>query len=146
MRRVALASALVLALVFGTAVNAYAATESGTTVIQAAVNSRLVLTVPGNHNFGTFNPDAAAPAPYSANVNVRSNVDFTLVRTNPTNTFPTGMLSVPLATGMDGSNQNKAPGINGRNYAQVFTLTLAPGDVWADPGNYSSSYLYTATY
>ena len=146
MKQAALIVALAVVMVFGVVASTYAATETGTTIITASVNSRLVLTVPADHAFGAFNPDDANPAPYSGNVNVRSNVPFTLVRTNPVNTFPTNVLTVPAATGMDGSTQNKAPSAGGRNYAQVYTLDLPPGGDWADAGSFTSSYLYTATY
>jgi len=146
MKKAALVAALVLVMSFGIVASAHAATATGTTVITASINSKLVLTVPADHAFGAFDPDAADPAPYSGNVNVRSNVPFTLVRTNPANTFPAGMLSVNNPAGMDGSNQAKAPAAGGRDYAQTYTLTIAPGGVWQDPGSFSSSYLYTATY
>ncbi len=79
-------------------------------------------------------------------MNVRSNVPFTLGRTD-TNGFPAGMLSVPLAIGMDGTtSQAKAPSSGGRDYGQTFTLDLTPGGDWGDAGSYTASYLYTATY
>lgn len=146
MKKAALITALALVMVLGVVASAHAATATGTTVITASINSKLVLTVPANHGFGAFDPDAADPAPYAGNVNVRSNVPFTLVRSEPTNTFPAGMLTVPLAGGMDGSNQAKAPSAGGRDYAQTYTLTLAPGGVWQDPGSYQADFLYTATY
>lgn len=146
MKKAALVAALVLVMAFGVVASAHAATATGTTVITASINSKLVLTVPADHDFGAFDPDAADPAPYSGNVNVRSNVGYTLVRTNPVNTFPAGMLSVNDPAGMDGTAQPKAPSAGGRDFGQTYTLTIAPGGVWQDPGNYSSSYLYTATY
>ncbi len=147
MKKAALVAALVLVMAFGVVASAHAATATGTTVITASINSKLVMTVPADHAFGAFDPDAADPAPYSGNVNVRSNVPFQLDRTNPVNTFPAGMLSVPLASGMNtGIDEAKAPNAGGRNYGQTWTLTVAPGGVWQDQGNYTSSYLYTATY
>jgi len=148
MKKAALIVALAVVMVFGVVASSYAATATGTTIISATVNSKLVLTVPGDHTFPPLDPDATNPTPYSGNVNVRSNVPFTLVRTNPVNTFPTDMLSVPLASGMDGSSQNKAPSAGGRDYLQVYTLDLTPGVAgdWGDGGTFTSSYLYTATY
>lgn len=148
MKRAALIAALAAVMMLGAVASAHAADATGTTVITASVNSKLVLTVPGDHDFGgvAFDPDAADPAPYVSAVNVRSNVPFTLGRTD-TNGFPTGMLSVPLAVGMDGTtSQAKAPSAAGRDYGQTFTLDLTPGGDWADAGSYTATYLYTATY
>jgi hypothetical protein len=109
------------------------------------VNSKITVTAPADHDFGSFDPDAADPAPYGANVNVRSNVAYTLARSLTSDTFPAGMLSINTPAGMDGATLNpKAPSAAGFDWAQTYTLTLAPGGVWQDPGSYSATVLYTA--
>ncbi len=63
MKQAALIVALAVVMVFGVVASTYAATETGTTIITASVNSRLVLTVPANHAFGAFMPDVRQPCP-----------------------------------------------------------------------------------
>ena len=145
MKKTALVAALAVVMMFGIVATAQAAT--GSVVITATINSKLILTVPADHGFGAFAPDASDPAPYTADVTVRSNVDYTILRTNPTNTFPAGMLAVTAVGPMDGAanqvhaNSNAAA----KTYSQTWTLTVAPGGVWQDPGNYTSTYVYTTS-
>ena len=142
-RRLMTAAVLSLILLLSFASQAVAATDN--IVISAAVNSKITVTAGADHNFGTFDPDAANPAPYVAPVAVRSNVPYTFARTYTSNTFLPGMLSINTPAGMDGTTMNpKAPSVGGASWPQTYTLDLRPGGNWSDPGSYSADILYTA--
>ena len=142
-RKVLTTAVLSMVLLLSFATQAMAATDN--IVINAAVNSKITVTTGADHDFGTFEPDAANPAPYSAAVRVRSNVPYTFARTFTANTFVPGMLSINTPAGMDGVTMNpKAPSAAGYDWSQSYTLDLRPGGDWMDPGSYSADVLYTA--
>jgi hypothetical protein len=134
---------LALALVLSFATQAFAADDN--ILINAEVNSKITVVTGADHDFGSFDPDDANPAPYVAAVNVRSNVAYTFARTFNSNTFPAGMLTINTPAAMDGTTVNpKAPSAAGFDWAQTYTLDLRPGGDWADPGSYGADILYTA--
>ncbi len=141
--RIVLFALVAVVLVLAFASQAFAATDN--IVITATVNSKITVTTGADYDFGTFDPDAADPAPYVAPVNVRSNVAYTMARSATGNMWTTNMLSINTPAGMDGSTLNpKAPSAAGFNWAQTYTLDLTPAGAWMDPGLYTADVLYTA--
>ena len=141
MKRTLLVAAFAAMMVFGMVAAAQANTSAAVTVT-ATINTKLLLTVPLGKDWGAFAPDAASPAAYLGTVTVQSNADYTLARTVDDH-FNAGMMSVPLAPKMDGTNVTHTGIV--QTYPQTWTLTLAPGGVWQDPKAYWATYTYTTT-
>jgi hypothetical protein len=142
-KRLMIIAVLSAVLLLGLASQAMAATDN--IIITATVNSKITVTAGADYDFGTFDPDAANPAPHVAPVNVRSNVAYTFARSVTGNMWTTNMLSINTPAGMDGVTLNaKAPSAAGFDWAQTYTLNLRPAGSWMDPGLYTADVLYTA--
>lgn len=139
MKKLMIIAVLTAVAIFGVLAYANAATDAIT--ISATVNSRIVVTAPADHDFGLVEPDAGVQT-YSGNVNVRSNVPFTLAVGEAGDAA--GAFSTTSA-GMDGTTSYpKAPAAAGRDFPENWSFDPAPGGVWLDGGAYSAAYTYTA--
>ncbi len=139
MKKLVLITAITAMAIFGVMASANAASDAIT--ISATVNSRIIVTVPADHDFGLVEPDAGLQNT-SGNVNVRSNVAYTMGQAE---TGDTSGLFYTTGTAMDGTSSNaKAPSAAGANWAQTWNFNPATGGDWADPGDYSATYTYTA--
>lgn len=133
MKKLVLIAAVTAVAVFGVMASAGAASDSIT--LNATVNSRIVVTAPADHNFGAVNPDAGVQT-HNGNVNVRSNVAYTLTES----VVGSALFASPTDT--DGSFA-KAPSAAGRDHVESWTFDPAPGGDWADAGAYSATFTYT---
>ena len=139
MKKLVLIAALTAVTVFGVMASANAASDDIT--ISATVNSRIVVTAPADYDFGTVEVDDGVQT-YSGNVNVRSNVAYTMAQAEAGDAAGLFSTSGPV---MDGVSSNaKAPSAAGADWAQDWEFDPAPGGVWADGTSYSATYTYTA--
>lgn len=145
MKRTLIVMVVMTAMVFG--VVAYANAAADNTIVSATVNSKVVVTAPADHNFGTFDPDATNQSDYTANVNVRSNKSYTAAHVlAPATGTPAGMFSATVPTNFDGTTPlPKAPSAAGKDHEITWSLDLTPGtgNEWVDPGSYSATSQFT---
>jgi hypothetical protein len=144
-KRILFVAVLSLVMLAGFATQALAA-NSDSLVVSATVNSKITVDAGTDIVFGTFAPDDPNPAAVNHSVNVRSNVDYTLSRSESGTLWTTNMLSI---TGDAMGAGTKAPSAAGHDWSQVFALDLTPsapgaaGD-WMDPATYTATITYTA--
>jgi len=143
MKRTLIVMVVMTAMVFGVVAYANAVNE---VIVSADVNSKVVVTAPADHDFGEFDPDAPNPADYVANVNVRSNKDYTASHSlTPATGTPAGMFTATVPAALNGTTVNtKAPSAAGADHSVTWSLDLTPSGDWVDAGSYSATSVFTA--
>lgn len=135
MKKLVLIAALTAVAIFGVMASANAASDAIT--INARVNSKIVVTAPGDYTFPAADPDAAAQT-YSDDVNVRSNVAYNLAVAG------VGDTTIIRDSGSVAGAYAKAPSNAGFDHSETWTFDPAPGGDWADAGDYTATFTYTA--
>lgn len=134
MKKLVLIAAISAVAIFGVMASANAANE---VTISARVNSKIVVTAPADHVFAAVDPDAA-PQTHTDDVNVRSNVDYTLsVADSGDTTFITDGGTIL-------GDHLKAPSAGGVDHSETWTFDPAAGGDWADARDYTATFTYTA--
>ena len=140
MKKLVLIAALSAVAIFGVMASANAVDEPIT--VSATVNSRIVVTAPADYDFGPVDPGTGLHT-YNGNVNVRSNVAYTIAQAKTGDAAGKFSANVPAA--MNGVVSNpKAPSAAGFDWAQTYSFDS--GDAasdWADPGLHTATFTYT---
>lgn len=151
MKKFIIIAAVAAVAVLGTATTALAANASPTSqltdslTITAGVNSKIVVTAGADKAWGWLEPDSGDNQ-YVQNVNVRSNCQFTLGESTPSDNFPAGIFFV---NGDDLSGTfAAAPAVGGVNFSRTYHVNLDNSADWAAAtaagDSYSATVLYTA--
>jgi hypothetical protein len=140
MKKLVLIAVISAVAMFGVMASANA--ETAVTNLSATVSSRITVTAPADYDFGPVDPGTGVHT-YSGNVNVRSNVAYTIAQAKTDDVA--GKFSANVPANMDGTFSNpKAPSAAGFDWAQTYSFDS--GDAasdWADPGLHTATFTYT---